>query len=60
MVNIINCVYMPSTVVTRCIKSKESPNIVNHKHSLYTGCIIIMMELTGEGRACIPVGLTKT
>jgi len=22
--------------------------------------IMIMMELTGEGRACIPVGLTKT
>jgi len=22
--------------------------------------IIIMVELTGEGRACIPVGLTKT
>jgi len=25
-----------------------------------TGEAVIMVELTGEGRACIPVGLTKT
>jgi len=30
------------------------------KVSFYVLFTFIMVELTGEGRACIPVGLTKT
>jgi len=31
--------------------------IIAHMHTAY---FFFMVELTGEGRACIPVGLTKT